>query len=349
MRKWIPSAALIITVAVFAFGAIGYRVALAQQDPTIPTRTPTPDPHKPSPGPSATAEDPGNPQPAPTGTTETGGPGAAPTATQPGAVPPAAGGTTTPGTGSQPGIVMPPVLLGGTIQANPGVAGSCSDTPYVRAVRRVIVYAGPGIDFGPIATLEQDEMRPIIGRAAFAQWWQILVDNQTVGWVNDSEVNEYGNTALVPIALPPAINGNTPTPGAPWNPTPLPLLTCVPTPTPTVTPTTTTPAGSNAGNDPNVPGAPGAVAATATIEMVSADVADRSAAQTGNLTVPQEENEAGSGVSSRGSETSRVASPTSAMNLILPLAGLALIGGGILLALLSRNRGQSQTKSDQPK
>jgi len=35
------------------------------------------------------------------------------------------------------------------------------------------------------------------------------------------------------------------------------------------------------------------------------------------------------------------------VNLFLPLAGLALIGGGILLALLSRNHGQ--TKSDQPK
>jgi hypothetical protein len=46
----------------------------------------------------------------------------------------------------------------------------------------------------------------------------------------------------------------------------------------------------------------------------------------------------GSGVTSRGAEDSRAAAPTSPVNLILPIAGLALIGGGIILALLARNK-----------
>lgn len=347
MRKWTPLTALFITSLILAFGVMGHRVALAQQDPTIPTRTPTPDPNKPSPSPTATTEDPDNPQPTPTNTTEAGGSGTAPTATQSAVIPPASGGSPIPGTGSRPGQAAPPVIPGGTIQANPGVIGSCSDTPYVRAIQRITVYDGPGIDFAPLTTLERDEMRPIIGRAAFAQWWQILVDNQTIGWVSDNEVNEYGNTALVPIAPPPVINGNTPTPGAPWNPTPLPLLTCVPTPTPSATPTATPTAGNDAANNAIAGGTSDSTTPTATLEMVSADITGGPAAQTGNPAMAQEENESGSGISSRGSETARVASPTSMVNLFLPLAGLALIGGGILLALLSRNHGQ--TKSDQPK
>lgn len=350
MRNWKSLIALIIVIMAIAFGDTGYRMVLAQQDPTIPTRTPTPDPNQPPPGPTATTEDPGNPPEGPANTPDSGSPGASPTATTQAPGTGSVGGTTTPVAGTSTGPTSPPVPLGGTIRANSGQSGSCSDTPYVEAIRRVIVYAGPGIDFGPVATLEEDEMRPIVGRAGFATWWQILVDNKTVGWVADTEVNEYGDTALVPVVAPPAINGNTPTPGAQWNPTPLPLLTCVPTPTATAT-TTGTPASEPSGiesaaNEINEETA-GSLDVTATPEMVSAIVESAPNSGAGDsVTQPDEEITIGSGVSSRGSEASRAASPTSMMNLVLPLAGLALIGGGIILALMSRTRGQA--KSDKP-
>lgn len=319
-------------------------------DPSFPTRTPTPDPNQPPPNPTATADNSGNPgnppPPEATSTTESGS--TAPTATVPASGTGVASPTTT-GIGVSTSTPTPPGLLGGTLQASQAGRGGCTDTPYAEAIRRTIVYAGPGTTFGPVATLLTDEMRPIVGRAAYATWWQILLTDEMVGWVADVDVNEYGNTALVPIVEPPAIGGATPTRGTPWNPTPLPLLTCVPTPTPTATPTTS-PTAVSAQSESSSPSAGEGAAESASAPtgepagMVMAEINDTPVPLADSGAPVAEEGVAqGAGLSSRGTGASRTASPTSATNLILPLGGLALIAGGIILALLSRKRGGETT------
>lgn len=333
--KWI-----VVALCIFTMVGVITPPALAF-DPSFPTRTPTPSSGQ-QPNPTATESGTGN-QPEPT--TSPGSPGSElPTQT---------------GTSQAPGLAQATPtstrlpVLGGAIRANPSGVGECSDTPYIRAIQSVVVYGGPGMNFGPVSTLLPEEMRPIFGRYGYGAWWQIEVKPGMLGWVADHTVDEFGNTALVPLVDSPAFNGATPTRGPLWNPTPLPLLTCVPTPTPTTTPTeTATPEVMSTGNavGGSVPAgdAPsGAPPAATSVEMVSAEVfatpvsPQEASAQLSN------ENPQGSGLNSRGSEAFRAASPTSATNLILPLVGLALIAGGIVLALLSRNRGGG--KPDEPK
>ena len=79
--------------------------------------------------------------------------------------------------------------------------------------------------------------------------------------------------------------------------------------------------------------------------MVSADIlATPVQAAQPQTSSANAENAPDTGLTSRGSDASRTASPTNVTNLILPLLGLALIAGGIILALLSRNRGGPETE-----
>ena len=344
----------ILMALIMAFVLAGIPAVWAQ---TIPPRTPTPDPNKPGPTPSATSVDPGA-KPSPNATepsspgqgatpdaSATSAPGAPPATTAPGSgpgLPAATVPSSQPGTG--PGGVNPPGA-GGNVpgtgqQPGTGAAGTCDETPYVKAIATVTVFAGPGTDYPVVAELGAEDMRPIIGRPFYAPWWQIQFDQETAGWVADAEVNEFGNTALVPLVDTPPINGNTPTPGAIWNPTPLPLLTCVPTPTPTPSPTPSALTGE--ASPSGGAGTQGDAQPEPPVGMVSAEVGG-SAPVTGE-TAETADSPSGSGISSRSAEASRAASPTSAMNLILPLAGLALISGGIILALTSRK--QSGAKTD---
>lgn len=342
MPKRVQFILFVLGVIVLALVAVNLPQAQAL-DPSFPTRTPTPGSGQEPPPPSATSADPNDPG-------DPGDPSSSPTPTDISdsngtAIPTQTGTVQFPlaGQGTATATSLP--LLGGTIRANPGGTGECSDTPYIRAMRKLVVYGGPGTDFGPVSTLEADEMRPIMGRANYAQWWQIQVKPGMLGWVADAEVTEYGNTALVPVVAPPAINGATPTRGPLWNPTPLPLLTCIPTPTPSATPTGTATSEPNA-VEGAAPGSGdeggGSQPEAATTDMVSAEIVATPVSQA-NTTAAQVEDVAaqGSGISSRGSEAGRAASPTSTTNLLLPLAGLALIAGGIILALLSRNHGNS--------
>lgn len=339
MSKRVIITVSLIAILLIAMAVIQTRVINAL-DPSFPTRTPTPGPDQPTVAPTATSDEPGNP----------GNP--SPTETQPSA--PGLGTsqpvqTSTPGSGGVGGTALPTAVLGGTIRINPGGTGECSDTPYIRAINRLIVYGGPGMDYGPVSTLEAEEMRPITGRAAYAEWWQIMVKPNLIGWVQDREVDEFGNTALVPIATPPAINGATPTPGIPWNPTPLPLLTCVPTPTPTATPTATgTVSTPGTGGDVGASGDSEGVAAPGSdsqSEMVPAEIVATPIAPGQLATGDASDSASGPGMVSRDSGTSRAASPTSATNLILPLAGLALIAAGIVLALATRKQSGAKTNT----
>jgi hypothetical protein len=98
----------------------------------------------------------------------------------------------------------------------------------------VNVRLGPGLDYEPIDSLVFLEVRPIIGRAEFATWWLIQLPNNITGWVADQAVQVQGYTGQIPIVVPPALEGATPTPGPLWEPTPNPVCTPLPTATATV-------------------------------------------------------------------------------------------------------------------
>ena len=323
-----------VTLAVLAGGMASVRVRSAQaQDPTIPTRTPTPDPSQPTrTDPTATSTDPDNPGNPPTNTPVPGQTGTA----SPGASATPMGTTQSPGLATGSAMTSTP---DGIAPAEVGVTGECDDAPYVEAIKNLVVYAGPGGNYARLATLEIAQTRLILGRAGFADWWQIQVSPDMIGWVDDEDVRVFGNTRLVMLVEPPTINGLTPTPGPAWNPTPPPFPTCAPTPTPSSTSATTPdPTGSavassdGAGGDQPTMAAPDAVVADVT--------------RVSNTGAEANTTESGLGVSSRGTEAGRAASPTSTMNLILPVAGLALIGAGIVLALMTRNRGGNPTEAE---
>lgn len=120
-------------------------------------------------------------------------------------------------------------------------AVACGFPPTVQAKNTTHVRLGPGTDYEIIGQLLFLETRSIVGRAENAEWWIIQLTNNQTGWVSNTVVNVDGNTSSVPIMQSPPINGNTPTPGPLWNPTPnpdCPTLTPTATPAPTKTATT---------------------------------------------------------------------------------------------------------------
>ncbi len=183
---------------------------------TVPTRTPTPPPGEP---PDDEDPPPDDEDPPPPGGSN---PTAVPTSTsQPLATREASGAQATPSTAN---TFLP-------------TAAACSMDPTIQSLSAgVNVRSGPGTDYDLVSRLRHLEVRPIIGRAENAPWWQIRLEDGTNGWVADSVVAVSGYTGAVPTVDPPELpNGNTPTPGAPWTPTPVP--SCTPQPTGTATPT----------------------------------------------------------------------------------------------------------------
>lgn len=188
---------------------------------TIPTRTPTPS----GDGVTATSE-PGDPGPNPTSppATSTSGP-----------PPPTL--TTTP-------IPLPPTPQEGFLPT----ALPCDPQPMLRSLGSgVNVRVGPGLDYEIVGNFRLQEVRPIVGRAADAEWWRIILDDGVVGWVADNLVDVSGYIGNVEvIAAPPLADGATVTPGTPWAPTPLPECTPPPTETSTSSPTPSATATSTA-------------------------------------------------------------------------------------------------------
>lgn len=175
---------------------------------TIPTMTPVPPPTA---TPGSDPVDPPPPPPPPQATDTPLPP--SPTAT--------AAATRTP---LPPGSYLPTAM-------------PCGEPPTAQALNAINVRRGPGVNYPILASLAVNEVRPITGRAAMTAWWQIELNDNRLGWVRDDLVSVQGYTGNVPIATPPPINGNTPTPaaGPAWNPTPNPI--CTPTPTATATAT----------------------------------------------------------------------------------------------------------------
>lgn len=165
-----------------------------------------------------------------------------PTATSPGSnpPPPTAVPTNPPAATQTPTNTPIPV----TLVATPAggflpTAAACGVPPTIQTRNNTLVRTGPGTGYDTMGGLVYLEVRPIVGRAAEAPWWLIQLANGQAGWVANEVVLVQGYTGDVPIVAAPAINGQTPTPGALWQPTAVPGC-------PTSTATTTAPSATAA-------------------------------------------------------------------------------------------------------
>jgi LPXTG-motif cell wall-anchored protein len=303
--------------------ALAYPRLAHSQDATIPTRTPTPDPNaitptSPPPTPGGgldpTAAPPTN-TPAPAAPSNTPAPAATlpPTATASAGATLAAPPLTGSGATATAAAAVPGPTTGEPVNALPfppgsqayAPAGVCGEPPTVQALALVNVHQGPGLDYPILSTLQRNEVKPIVGRAAFAPWWLIQLDAAgQFGWVADAQVRVEGNSANVRAVAPPPLNGSTPTPGAPWAPTPNPQ--CILTPSPTAT------EGARSAAQVNI---------SATPDGGAAAVIGSEAAPPAPTAVPLEPATGGS-----------------AANLLLPIFGLLLIVAAIFVALFQRRR-----------
>lgn len=213
-KKRFYSAALLFSV--FVLLAVLMATSVAAQEPTIPTRTPTPGPQTPT-APASTV-------------VPTAPPGDNP--------PPGTSGTAT-------STAVAPDTTSTAESAFYATAVPCSDQPTILALNAsfINVRTGPDTRYSVIESLAFREVRPIVGRDAVVRWWLIRLNERQTGWVADDVVEVQGNTVNVPIVAAPLLNGATVTPGAPWQPTSPPLCATPPTATPT---TTTTPTASDA-------------------------------------------------------------------------------------------------------
>lgn len=192
-------------------GAVhAFSLPASYQDPTIPTRTATPPP---------------NP---PTATPGDGGGGDNPTSVPPTGVPPAIDMPS-------PTATLAPTVAGGFLPT----AEPCSNQPTLQAFNTIFTRSGPGTDYPITHSLVYLEVRPIFGRSAHGEWWYIQLADGSHTWVGNVGVTIQGYIGAVPIIPAPPIEGNTPTPGVPWNPTSLPFCTVTPTATSTHTATPT--------------------------------------------------------------------------------------------------------------
>ncbi|MFW6069172.1 MAG: SH3 domain-containing protein [Chloroflexota bacterium] len=297
--------AFIFTLLLIAGAIITHTFSTSRAEAqTIPTRTPTPDAENPT----ATSEpdDPGDPGPNPTSPPATSTSG-----------PPQATATSTP-------IPLPPTPEDGFL---PTVT-ACDPQPVLRSLGSgVNVRSGPGLDYEVVGSLQLQEVRPIVGRAADVSWWQTVLTDGVVAWVADNvvEVSGYiGHVEIVPA--PPLEDGATVTPGTPWAPTPRPECTPPPTetstpsPTPSATATATaslTPEPSETAVEEEMPETEAAAeseTATPIVAVATAEIADLPATPTAE---PLPEEVEGS------ANTPWI--PIAAIGLILIAAGLFVV------------------------
>lgn len=287
---------LLVVAMLFAATVLSFQIALGQ-DATIPTRTPTP-----GAGPTNT---PGNPPP-PTNTPDNPPP-PQPTATA--TAVPVNTATSTPAAGVPAQI--------------------CIDPPTITVRVETSVREGPGDDYPEIEVLAVGEVRPMLGRAQYAEWFYIQLDDEgNTGWVPDEDVDEQGDTD-VPVEPAPPINGETPTPGIPWNPTPQPG--CL-TPTPTATSTQTATATATATIAAT---ATTTATATPTAEPIGSDATD---GDNGNAS-GDESRAAVDETAAPTAEPLEVDQSGGGALSFLPFVGLALLAAAVFLVFYFRSRG----------
>lgn len=312
MNKYLRGLTLFLCL-VLAVGALvsskqSVRPAEAQ---TIPSRTPTPA----GGGATATSE-PGGPGPDPTAPPTSTSRPQQPTATSNPSDPPVTGGTVT----ATP-FVLPATPEDGFLPT----AQPCSLEVRAQSLTSNLnVRSGPGLDYDIVGNLLLNEVRPVIGRASDAAWWQIILADGVVGWVSDELVAISGYIGTLPEVAAPPIGSATVTPGTPWAPTPLPTCTppatataeATPTPEPTFTSAAQeATAVSEAGAAEATPTARPTIAPPATVALSSPEPPPTAAPLSG------EEQASGS-----------------ATELLIPIAGVVLIVSGAALFIARRNR-----------
>jgi serine/threonine protein kinase/WD40 repeat protein len=105
--------------------------------------------------------------------------------------------------GSLPMAAPPP-----TITPNPLATeiADASGAPSLEALRDgVVVRGGPGQDYDVLSTLSSGDQLDIRGISEDIGWYQIMLPDETIGWVAASEalVKTSGDLGSVPISLPP--------------------------------------------------------------------------------------------------------------------------------------------------
>jgi hypothetical protein len=146
--------------------------------------------------------------------------------------------TTIPTAASTPTLI--PVTLVNTPEGGfLPTAVSCGFPPTVQAQNTTYIRQGPSTAFEIIGQMVFLETRPIVGRAADAEWWIIQFSNDETGWVSNAVVKVHGNISGIPIVAAPVLNDGEQTPGPLWNPTPNPDCPVTPSATPTAIPTNT--------------------------------------------------------------------------------------------------------------
>jgi hypothetical protein len=245
----------------FAFSPAAARWAYAQ---TVPTITPTSPPTQEATAPSV-----------PTATAEATTPVQQPTATRP----PLGQATATPRptTGASGATATPTALLSAA-EAEWPTAEACSLEPTARVLDGgAWVYEGPGDDYEPIGRLEEDTVRPLLARAEYGRWWLVALDEDEHAWIADTDVEVQGDTGELPLAEAPALpDGQTPTPGPTWEPTPdrdciTPTATATPTEESTSTPVPTASPTLTATAEPEPPSATPESSATDELEPLPAE------------------------------------------------------------------------------
>jgi hypothetical protein len=139
--------------------------------------------------------------------------------------------TATPTATAIPVTIAPTPLNGFLPTAQP-----CGEPPTIQVFNTVNIRTGPGIDYDLLGKLVFREVRPIVGRAEFADWWLIELASGEQGWITNNFGIITGYIGNVPIVPVPPINGSTPTPSVRFQPTADPLC---PTATPSATATAT--------------------------------------------------------------------------------------------------------------
>jgi serine/threonine-protein kinase len=128
-------------------------------------------------------------------------------------------------------------------------------TPFVQALREIVVRGGPGSQYPQVGLLPMDWRLDLTGISEDGAWFQVRLPNGASGWVASAAalVSTAGNVAALPVVPAPT---DTPT----WTPMPSPTPTSTLTPLPS-TPTRTLPAPPTTEPTvtPLVPSCPGAL------------------------------------------------------------------------------------------
>ena len=202
----------------------------------------------------------------------------------------------------------------------------------------VIVRSGPGQDYDRVGEIAYLDVRPIIGRSTSSPWWQIALDGDTriAGWVADEFVVVSGYTGAVPVLPSPALpTGDTPTPGAAWDPTPNPICTPPPTATDTPAAPTDTPAPTATELPPaatNTDTAPAAEEAEALAE--SAQPEATTTAVSPPTKIPEAAKQPAPTAAPLG--TDLATGSTNSLDIWLPLMGVGLVLAGVILLFVRR-------------